>query len=489
MLQVPTFQRVQLTHHLPHPPIRAVDLRSLFTSLLSLPLVQLTHYDWRDRRFGSDGNVAHSNSSNSSGCSSQSDFFLLPCNLISTFSLQTLANLFRVHQPAIISLFYDATPAISASSSSSASPEEKQYLSGWEPKCVAIESTTHFARMIGAPRVLDELEGGYKLHKSMLRRHQNLTILTSLLDPHIYVISHWVLDLLDFAHSVASGESSTATMQQSDESPLLADDSKTKSLESQLIEPMTSVTLDLVPFLIRNQCNPAMSKWRRTDGSASALSFSHAPQSMTPVVFAPIDDANGSFNLTASSSLASTTTSGTVSAIPAAQPISAIVHQSFPMHENFRCLLALAPSTVYCRRIESCTSYLAVNREIASDREIPGQSWPPLSVDNQSDNVSVAFPKAQLGGAGTHMASDCKLGDATSVKRCIIGKNVRVGAQCKLSGCVILQSAQIDDQCKLDDCVIGVGATIGKGCTLKDCRIAPGVAIPAGTEGKNDVFS
>ena len=143
-----------------------------------------------------------------------------------------------------------------------------------------------------------------------------------------------------------------------------------------------------------------------------------------------------------------------------------------------RCFAYLVPDMSGCARVNTLPSYTEVNRLRA--RLLPENERISLSAN--------IHPKSQLG-------TDCLIGDNSvveekcSIKRSIIGANVKIGNGCKIINCIIMDQVIVEANCKLEGVIIAYRSTIGEKCTLKDCDVGCSVTVERETNAKGDCFT
>ncbi|GAA5988886.1 hypothetical protein JCM10908_006211 [Rhodotorula pacifica] len=76
-----------------------------------------------------------------------------------------------------------------------------------------------------------------------------------------------------------------------------------------------------------------------------------------------------------------------------------------------------------------------------------------------------------------HLSVYPNLGEKVGLKRCIVGKNTRIGKGSKLTNCVVMESVVIGENVKLDNCVISNGVQMRDRASLKDCEIGRDVIV------------
>lgn len=78
------------------------------------------------------------------------------------------------------------------------------------------------------------------------------------------------------------------------------------------------------------------------------------------------------------------------------------------------------------------------------------------------------------------------LGEKVGLKRCIVGKNTRVGKGSKLTSCVVMENVVIGENVKLDNCVVSNGVQIRDRASLKDCEIGCDVIVDFDSQVKGE---
>lgn len=118
------------------------------------------------------------------------DFVVISCDLITDIDLSDIINLYRTHKASITALMLPipklpddfVTPG----------PKDKH-----KPETDLICINEYTKRLILSASASD-FEETMNFSQRLLRKKQNFTVHTKLLDAHLYVISKWVLDFLVF---------------------------------------------------------------------------------------------------------------------------------------------------------------------------------------------------------------------------------------------------------------------------------------------------
>ena len=129
--------------------------------------------------------------------------------------------------------------------------------------------------------------------------------------------------------------------------------------------------------------------------------------------------------------------------------------------------------------VRCCTisSYLFANRDYL------------LRLINQQSSTSSSFyldAKCQSIILYNDDQSKQNLPHKITCKRCIIGKNITIGARCKLNNVVIYDNVSIGDNCTLQNSVIGYNVKIGDNVSLNDVQVSHDVVVANGTKLKNE---
>ncbi|POY76273.1 hypothetical protein BMF94_0468 [Rhodotorula taiwanensis] len=85
-----------------------------------------------------------------------------------------------------------------------------------------------------------------------------------------------------------------------------------------------------------------------------------------------------------------------------------------------------------------------------------------------------------------HLSVYPNLGEKVAMKRCIVGKNTRVGKGSKLTNCVVMEGVVIGENVKLDNCVVSNGVQVRDRASLKDCEIGRDVIVDFDSQVKGE---
>ncbi|GAA5964035.1 hypothetical protein JCM8115_000877 [Rhodotorula mucilaginosa] len=128
----------------------------------------------------------------------------------------------------------------------------------------------------------------------------------------------------------------------------------------------------------------------------------------------------------------------------------------------------------FAARGNSVAGFVEINR--AALKLLP-PSPPPT---NTPSGVFIS-PDSHL-----HLSVYPHLGEKVGLKRCIVGKNTRVGKGSKLTNCVVMENVVIGENVKLDNCVVSNGVQIRDRASLKDCEIGRDVIVDFDSQLKGE---
>mmetsp|Transcript_27875 Transcript_27875/g.28142 ORF Transcript_27875/g.28142 Transcript_27875/m.28142 type:complete len:501 (+) Transcript_27875:156-1658(+) len=129
------------------------------------------------------------------------------------------------------------------------------------------------------------------------------------------------------------------------------------------------------------------------------------------------------------------------------------------------------------QRLTTNHSYLKLNREFIT-RNLTDEGmrlWP----------IAPGFKKKEQSVVG----NDCDLGDKIILKQSTIDSGCRVSAKTKVNSCVLMKTVQIGEGCTIQNSVICPGAIIESNSNLNECYIGSGTHIPSGSKLKSEAMS
>eukprot|EP01105_Mastigella_eilhardi_P006435 TRINITY_DN1800_c0_g2_i2.p1 TRINITY_DN1800_c0_g2~~TRINITY_DN1800_c0_g2_i2.p1 ORF type:complete len:482 (+),score=140.88 TRINITY_DN1800_c0_g2_i2:25-1446(+) len=212
----------------------------------------------------------------------------------------------------------------------------------------------------------------------------------------------------------------------------------------------TSIKNELLPFLIKLQSTPRVPR-----------ALTESPR--------PVDDASGSAG-----------TASTATLLPHPSYDASRMSHTSTTAANM-CFAVMVPHTQYSVRVNTITSYIDANKEIARGVHLY-QPWEQHQKNNFISSTTDISNKTQV-GADCVVGDGSVIGDRCGVKTSVIGKHCKIGDNVKIANSVIMDRVSLGEGCILTDCVVCNDAVIAPRCVLRDCR----VGIAAVVEGPCDL--
>jgi translation initiation factor eIF-2B subunit gamma len=136
----------------------------------------------------------------------------------------------------------------------------------------------------------------------------------------------------------------------------------------------------------------------------------------------------------------------------------------------------------FIRRVDTAHLYLYTSLHLA--KSDPLQPSTQIKIDPGA----TIGEKAIVTGADCLVADKVTIGPKAIVKKSVLGHGVTIGRGARLMGCVLMDGAVVEENAKLEGCIVGRKATIGAKSTLKDCEVSEGYFVDPETDAKNDKF-
>ena len=153
------------------------------------------------------------------------------------------------------------------------------------------------------------------------------------------------------------------------------------------------------------------------------------------------------------------------------------------------CTAYIAPEGSYCQRANRPEGYAEVNREAVSPELAPRllREQPSSRGENFLGQGVVLGTKATV-GSGCMLGPESVVGDKTSVKRSVVGRQCVVGANVKILNSVLMDGVQVGDNCHIQNSIVSGGCVLQSRVTLKDCQVGPGVVVAGGSDHKGEIL-
>lgn len=138
-------------------------------------------------------------------------------------------------------------------------------------------------------------------------------------------------------------------------------------------------------------------------------------------------------------------------------------------------LFALPGNSLFAR-INNLGVYMEMNRYFLKENARNGGN-------NNGNNKAIKGNGTATTAATANIGVDClvsessEFGEKTTVKRSVIGDNVKIGKKCRISASVILDGVVIEDEVSLENCIIGKNVKIENRGKLVNCNVEGGYTV------------
>eukprot|EP01112_Ceratiomyxa_fruticulosa_P007279 TRINITY_DN1883_c0_g1_i1.p1 TRINITY_DN1883_c0_g1~~TRINITY_DN1883_c0_g1_i1.p1 ORF type:complete len:506 (-),score=62.37 TRINITY_DN1883_c0_g1_i1:43-1560(-) len=307
-----------------------------------------------------------------------------------------------------------------------------------------------------------DIEDELVLPKALLRHYPSFTIHTTLKDAHFYIISHWVLDLLEPNYRPTKQESLPPLLSLASSTSLLSlssvlrinsthspmkpgfeEGDKSKDKTAYKIKHFKSIKTDLIPFLI--SCQTSVRKLRALPSSAFSNDQSLAFTMSTTQLITPAS----------------------------------------PVRGKTGCFVFVIGGEGYCARANTLQSYMEINRDIARNAAAILRPWEKPGKNNYIHESAQIHPMTQI-GADCVVGAQSKIGARCGVKKSIIGRHCQIADNVKISNSVIMDRVTIGEGCNITDAIICDDVVLKESCQIKDSQIGVGYYLPAGSNVKDE---
>eukprot|EP00903_Cladosiphon_okamuranus_P008474 g8141.t1 len=332
----------------------------------------------------------------------RSDFLLLPGDLVCEEVLRDLAELHASRGSDVTMVVKEEAPVKDAKGRKTVRPkrdeEDIDYMGLTQSGRLVIKLPKHF------------VEEALRIQKALLRRHETVTLSTTLQDVSVYMLAHWVLGFLDEHRAI------------------------------------TSVQNELVPALVRRQFRSSTTGGEPLAKRATSMA---------------VDALHGEAMVARmSSGKPSSDGDGTDPAEGAAGA------------NEVRCFaLTLRHGEAYCSQAKTLAAYCTINRELLTTREFSDKCpWTMPDGFRPKDSTLVG-KGCHIGAKGqlkfSVIGQDCKIGEKAKINNCIVMDGVTIGENCTIQNSVICQRATVETGCNLNECYIGPEYKVASGTKEK----------------------
>lgn len=337
----------------------------------------------------------------------KTDFIVINCDIFGFVDLHSLANLFRGENAmCAMLLLEDDSVCLNESKKRKKNTKEHDYLNYENNVWVCIDRNSKIVSIKDALSM--KQNGKMKISKYNLYYHKNCLLKTDLLDSHVYIFKHYVLDILE----------------------------KKK-------DKLTSIKYDVIPYLTKIQNTPKAVEYAHSGfqfnmyntliNQYDAIDTSQTDSKMCPVA-----------NILEKQD-------HTENVVCYIQPKKAGFCQRINTIMNlFRANL------IFC-----------VQRHDQLKPILPNYCFFLLTEKNQSYKDSVI--SGHFTHDENVVLKKCIIGKCvdikkkTSIFRSVLMDNIKIEDNCKIENCIICNNVVIESGCTLTDCIIKENAVIEKG--------------------------
>ena len=356
------------------------------------------------------------------------DFVLLAGDVISDVPFQRMADLHRLQGAAVTALFRESPPREKDVA------KKAKDLDGIDFVGLDEKGT----RILSLEAAADCDSGVVTVSQSMLRAYPHVALRTDLVDAHVYLLAHWVLDVLEQKPHFSSAK------------------------------------FELLPYLVRKQFLSKSSLPESTVRHSQRDSTGSAGSAPSPANAAK---GGGGADLPKSASaLAMSAGKGSRQKV------------SLASAAEFRCSCYLLPhSGAYCMRASTLKEYMQSNLDVSRESRVTLY---------EKAEVSPLAPEVK---EGNYVLKSCdrdstvgeavEVGGRTVIKKSSIGPHCRIGSGVKITNCIIMDHVVIGDKVNMQNSIVCGNAEVKEGASLKDAQVAAGVTVEAGAVHKSEAVT
>lgn len=152
-----------------------------------------------------------------------------------------------------------------------------------------------------------------------------------------------------------------------------------------------------------------------------------------------------------------------------------LVRKTYQIDDSITAKIFIPDTQYFCARGNTKQTYVDLNKHLLKS----------ISPDLRQP-ASTTVGERTVIGPDSALGQDSAIDEKTTIKRTLIGSNVKVGKMCRINGCLIMDNVEIRDGVKLENCVICANSTVCERVSLKDCTVGGKVTVPEKTEKKGE---
>lgn len=334
----------------------------------------------------------------------KSDLIVVSCDLLTNIDLQKVLNLYRKHSASITTMMF---PYTSPAALTIPGPKAKIKM---ERDVIGVDPSTNQLVLLASA---SDFEENLPFQLNLLKKHGKINLLSKLLDSHLYVINHWIIDYLTKEQSISTikGE-------------LLPDiinkqNSRKNSLGKKLVDSGLSVEKDIYEYAKEEEL---------------ALNIRHIS------LYNDNDNMYDTYN-----------------------------------NDIIRCYSYIAENQEFALRANTLFEYYKINKEIVQKfSDLTKLSADVNAISPSAEILSTQLDRASC-TIGDHckiaektsvkssiISSKCTIKSKTRIVDCIIMNGVTIGENSVVTNCILCNDVVISDNCTIKDCIVGSNYVVPK---------------------------
>ncbi|KAL6720566.1 Translation initiation factor eIF-2B subunit gamma [Lecanora helva] len=302
-------------------------------------------------------------------------------------------------------------------------------------------------------RDITEEKKGFPIRTGLIRKHGKIRMLTTHRDAHIYLLPHWVLEMIKQNEKLESmSEDVIGWWAKASWQDGLAE----KLHLRQVLDPSSSAEEDGKDGETRSHVRSNHVEDEIDLASMSSTYISSTPERRSPPSASPKPKPQFTIPPILSYIHPTTTTSG--------KPTPLIRRVDTPhllLHTSLH-LASLAPTT------DPATTAHSYAQKISSEASIA--------------------PHTNIYAPTTLIAPNTTVATHAVIKTTVIGANCEIGENVRLTGCLLMDGVVVKEKCVLQGCILGRRCHVGGESNLRECEVQEGFRVPEKTEGKGEKF-
>ncbi|KAK4088472.1 hypothetical protein Purlil1_7023 [Purpureocillium lilacinum] len=141
------------------------------------------------------------------------------------------------------------------------------------------------------------------------------------------------------------------------------------------------------------------------------------------------------------------------------------------------------------RRVDTAQLLLAISLQLAklpSIEEAGPDAASPFAHPKKVAYPEGVKPRTTITKQDSLIGENVTVEEKTSIKETVVGAGCQIKEGAKLSQCVLMDGVVVGKGCKLSKCILGKRCVIGDGSVLTDCEVQENLLVEARTEDKDN---